>query len=178
MGLEYRGEHSRLEPPCVQFRIGRFDTLGLKMASDVVSPVAVAHVGSGGGEIWQIAKHLPRSQTVSGKADLVAVAADASPAMVDHRAAGIYSLISRLADHIVEEGVVQPECVVKSLHVLAELPLLPVEPPEVNSLTLERTDHGIEICVRPVDVIHPERYRSLAAVRIDVTLRAVIFIRP
>ena len=148
------------------------------MSADVVPPIAVAHVGRGGSEIWQITEHLPRSQAVSGEADLVAVAADASPTMVYHRAAGIYSLISRLADHIVEEGVVQPERVVESWNILAELPLLPVEPPEVNSLTLERTDHGIEICVRPVDVIHPERYRSLAAVRIDVTLRAVIFIRP
>ena len=148
------------------------------MPSDVVSPIAVAHIGCGRGEIWQIAEHLPRSQTVSGEADLVAVAADASPAMVDHRATCIYSLISRLTHHIVEEGVVQPERVVESWNILAELPLLPVEPPKIDSLALERAYHGIEISVRPVNVVHPERHGGLASVRIDVPLRAVIFISP
>ena len=94
--------------------------------------------------------------------------------MVNHWSSGVDALVLGLADHVVEEGVVQPECVAEARCVFAVNPLLPVEPPEIDSLFLEWTDDRIEIGIGPVLVIDSERHRSLASVGIDVTLRAVV----
>ena len=144
------------------------------MAADVVAPIAVAHVGCGGCEIRQIAEHLPAGIGVSGETYLITVASDASPAVIDHRTSRVDALAFTLAHHVIEEGVVQPESVAKSRHIFAFLPLLPVEPPEIHTLFLERTDYGVEVGIGPVLIVYSERNRSLAAISIDITFRSVI----
>ena len=144
------------------------------MASDVVAPIAIAHVGCGGCEIRQIAEHLPAGIGVSGEAYLITVASDATPAVIDHRTSRVDALAFTLAHHVIEEGVVQPESVAQPRHIFAFLPLLPVEPPEIHTLFLERADYGVEIGIGPVLIVYSERNRSLAAIGIDITFRPVI----
>ena len=139
-----------------------------------MAPIAVAHVGCGGCEIRKITEHLPAGIGVTGETYLITVASDATPAVIDHRTSRVDALAFTLAHHVMEESVVQPEGVAQSLHVFAFLPLLPVEPPEIHTLFLERTDYGVEIGICPVLIVDSERNRSLAAISIDITFRSVI----
>ena len=103
------------------------------------------------------------------------MASDSAPTVIDDRTAGINSLAGALADHVIEESIVQPESIAETRSIFTDSPLLPVKPPEIHALTLERTDHGIEIRVSPCLVVNPERHRGFGTVRIDITLRSVIF---
>ena len=174
VGLEDRGEDAALEPARVEFGVGFLHPRGLHMAADVVAPVAVADVGGGGGEPGEAGEDLPTGLRVAGEADLVAVAADAAPAVIDHRPAGVGTLVRALADDVVEEGVVEPEGVGEAFGVFAEPPLLPVEPPEIDALPLEGTDDGIEVGVGPGFLVDAERDRGLGAVLLDVPLGSVV----
>ena len=105
---------------------------------------------------------------------MITMASDAAPTVVNHWSSGIYALTFGLAHHVVEECVVQPECVAEALRIFAFFPLLPVKPPEINSLLLERMNHGVEIGIGPVFVVNAERNRGFAAVWIDVAFRSVV----
>ncbi len=119
------------------------------------------------------------------------MAAQTAPAVVDDRTLCIFALGHALAHLVVEEGVIEPEGIAEILHIFALLPLLPVEPPEVHALLLERMDDGVEVGVSPLSLVHSERHRSLvaglsglrirtcelvAAFAIDIALRAVIVV--
>ena len=192
--LEDGREHAELHPAGEELGIaGLLDAGGEHVPADIMAPVAVADVAGRGGEIGQETEHLPVDEGVAGEAQLVAVAAEAAPAVVDQRPVGLQALGTGLADLVVPEGVVAPEGVRQAGHVLALPPLLPVEPPEVDPLLLHRPDDRCEIGVRPGLLVQPERHRSAiagrsgreivagelpAAVGIDIALGAVIFLRP
>ena len=91
MCFEYRHEHSVLKPACVEFRIGFMYTFGLHVASDVVSPVSITYISRGRRKIGKITEHFPGGVGVAGEAQLVAMASDASPAVVDDGSWGIFS---------------------------------------------------------------------------------------
>ena len=178
VGLEDRGEHAALDPSGIELRVSALHALRLHVAAYVVAPVAVADVGGGSREPRQVAEHLPGCIGITREADLIAVASDSSPSVIDYGTAGVDALALALAHHVIEEGVVQPECIAQIRNIFAELPLLPVKPPEIYSLTLERTDNGIEICISPGLVVNPERNRGLAAVLLYVALRPIIVRSP
>ena len=174
VGLEDRGEHAALDPSGIELRVSALHTLRLHVAAYVVAPVAVSYVGRSSCEPRQVAEHLPGRIGITREADLIAVAADSSPSVIDYWTAGVDALALALAYHVIEEGVVQPECIAQVRNIFAEFPLLPVKPPEIDSLAFERTDHGIEICVSPGLVVNPEGNRGLAAVLLYVALRPII----
>ena len=148
MGLENGREHAVLQPAGEDFRL-----VGLSqdlMAADVVAPVTVTYVGGSGGEIRQEGEGLPGVVAVSGEADLVAVAAQAAPAVIDHGTRGLFGAEAAGAPHfVIEEGVVEPEGVAQALDVFALLPLLPVQPPEIHALALQRVDDAVEVGIGP-----------------------------
>ena len=90
-------ETSPLDPTQVEFW---FDGAG-HMAADVVAPIRVAHVGSGGREVRLEGKRIPHRYGVSGKSDLIAVISEAAPAVKEQRAFALTLLVG-------EEDVVNP----------------------------------------------------------------------
>ena len=188
VGLENGGEDSVLHPAGVDFGIGAlpFDSV---VAADVVSPVSVAHVGGGEGEVHQVAQHLPGGIGVAAESELVAVASEAAPSVVDEGPGSVVAEGFRAADLIVEEGVIDPEGVVEFGHVAALAPLLPVEPPEVHSLGLQGVNHRIEVGVGPLLLVHAvgdggvisrlsdgilEPRELVSALFVDIALGAVV----
>ena len=178
MGLVDRREDSRLHPARVKLRIGARHSGRLHVSAYVMPPVAVADIRCSGGEIRQVAQHFPCGEGVPGEAHLIAVASDSAPSVIDHRPRSVYTHGRGLSHLVLEEHIVQPEGVAQSLRVVAVLPLLPVLPPEVHPVTLQRMDDRIEIGVRPLYLVHPERYRRLRAVFADIPLRTVVVVRP
>ena len=53
VGLEDRSEYSGLQPAGIELRVCFANALRLHMASDIVAPVAVAHIGCCSREIWK-----------------------------------------------------------------------------------------------------------------------------
>ena len=96
---------------------------------------------------------------VPGEADLVAVIAEAAPAVEDQRP------VQALPLHVGEEDVVQPPGGVEARD-RGVAPLLPVQPPEVHALPLEGVDHVGEVRLREVLVLDLERHVLLGG-RID-----------
>ena len=148
------------------------------MPSYVMAPVAVADIGCRGSEIRQIAKHFPCGESVTGESHLVAVASDSSPAVINHGARSMYAHRCGLTHLVLEEYVIQPESIAQAFRIMTVLPLLPVLPPEVHPVALQRMDDRIEISVCPLYLVHPERYRCLRAVFADIPLRTVVVVRP
>ena len=147
------------------------------MAAQIVAPVAVEHVGSGGGEFRQITQHFPLDEGVTGEAQLVAMAAQAAPTVVDERTLGLFGgQAAGTADLVVEEGMVQPEGVAQARHILAFLPLLPVQPPEIHALLLQGMQHGVEIGIGPGTLVHAERHAGMIAVAFHIATGAVIVV--
>ena len=174
VGLVYRCEHPGLEPARIKLGIGAVHSGRLLVPAYVMSPVAVAYIRCGGREVREIPEHLPCREGVPGEAYLVAVAAYAAPAVVDHRSRGIDALGFGLAYLVMKEGIVEPERIAEPRSVVAVLPLLPVEPPEVDPHVFQGPYYGIEIGVRPLYLVYPERDRDLAAVLPEISFRTVI----
>ena len=152
MGLEYRREDRVLQPAREQLLVGGLDACGQHVSADVVTPVAVAYVRVGRGEVGQERQTLPCGEDVARECRLVSVRAQSAPAMIDHR-----PFVGReLA--VAEKGVVEPERIAYRRHILALLPLLPVEPPEVDALPLQRVQDGLEVAVGPLLLAYAERY--------------------
>ena len=124
-------------PNCDPARVElRLDDAG-HVAADVVAPVGVAHVGRGGREPGLEGERIPHRDGVAGEADLVAVIAQAAPAMEEQRALALALLIG-------EVDVVEPPGVVHAGHACVLL-LLPVEPPEVDALLLQRVEDQVDV---------------------------------
>ena len=149
VGLEYRCEDAILQPTQVQLWINHLCILLVKhMATDIVSPIAITDIRGGSCKPRQECQRIPSDVDITREACLIAVRAKASPTVIDH-----WTVVTLLC-HMVIEGVVEPECVVQILHILACYPLLPIEPPEVYALLLHRTKHGIEIGIGPLLLRH------------------------
>ena len=119
------------------------------------------------------------------------MAAKSSPAMIDERTVGILSARNALTNLVVEECPIDPEGVVQTFHILTVHPLLPVQPPKVNSLFLKRMNDGIEVGISPFLLIHTIRNRGKMALfsetpvvphkrvrltSVDISLRTVIIV--
>ncbi len=169
--LEYRREDGGLQPTVVELRVGVV-VFYLHMSAYVVAPVAVADIRRRRRKLRNELQHRPLVRRVARKANLVTVAAQSAPTVVDDGTLRIYALRHTLPRHIIKESVIQPESVAQIVRVLAGLPLLPVEPPEIDALTLERMYHRIEIGVRPLHLVDAERHRSLLARLAAILLRA------
>jgi len=100
------------------------------MAANIVAPVGVADVGSGRREPGLEGERIPYGDGVSGEADLVAVIAQAAPAVEEQRPLALALLVS-------EVDIVEPPSGVDSRHPRVRI-LLPVNPPEVDTLLFER----------------------------------------
>ena len=126
MGAQDGAEGAKLHPARVEFRI---DGSG-HVAADVVAPVGVAHVGRRGREPRLEGERIPHRDGVAGEADLVAVIAQPAPAMEEQRPLALALLIGKV-------DVVEPP---GGHHAgdFGALLLLPVEPPEVDALPLQR----------------------------------------
>ena len=88
------------------------------------------------------------------------MASESAPAVINHRPVGIFAQGQALSFLVIEETPVEPESIAEILGIAAHLPLLPVKPPEVNSLTLKWSDDRVEICISPFLLIDAERDRS------------------
>ena len=110
---------------------------------------------------------------------MVSVAANASPAVIYNLSWSLFALTGGvLADFVIEESMVEPECVAEALHVIAVTVLLPVKPPKINSHVLQRVDYRVEICVSPVTVGDAETDRAFVAVLVNKAFRTVIIVCP
>ena len=158
MSLEDWSENAKLEPAGVYLRVREpLVVFLLHVSADVVAPVAVAHVGGGSGEIREELEDAPLVVRITGEAKLVAVAAKASPAVVDKRTLRSVALL------IGKEGVVDPEGVAEAFHILGFYPLLPVKPPEIYALALQGADYAVEIGIGPFLLGHAVRDAGLVA---------------
>ena len=144
----YRAETAILKPSCVHLRINRIT----EVSSDIMAPISIKHIGSCSGEVWLEIKRLPRDGSVTRETDLIAMVAQASPTVVQKR-----TLVG-VALHVGEVAVVDPPCIMELLHIDIIHMLLPIEPPEVNSLLLHRMHYVLEhgshellVRVHPID---------------------------
>ena len=93
VGLEDRGEYAVLEPAGIGLGIGVAGVFLLHhMAANVVAPVAIAHIGSCSREVRKELKHRPFVIRIAGETQLIAVAAEAAPTVIDQRPARILAL--------------------------------------------------------------------------------------
>src|SRR5262249_4148728 len=99
MGAQDGTVDAELYPAGIEFR--RNDAG--HVSADVVAPIGVPDVGRGGGEPGLKGQRLPHGNGVAGKADLVAMVAEASPAMEEQRTFAFALLIT-------EVHVIQPPC--------------------------------------------------------------------
>ena len=76
------------------------------------------------------------------------MAAESAPAVEDYRTA-----VGTVHHHVVEEYMVAPESLSESVGVGACEVLLPVEPPEINALFLERTQEVFGKCLVEIHVL-------------------------
>ena len=87
------------------------------------------------------------------------MAAQTAPAVEDERA-----MVFTIQAHIVVENVVAPEGLTQTIHVFAREVLLPVDPPEVNTLAFAGTDDTIEHVVIELPVAQVPRHTVHGAV--------------
>ncbi len=85
---------------------------------------------------------------VAGEANLIAVAAQTTPSVVNHRTA-----VGTVLVHFIKEHMVAPEGLTQVGSMLAGKPLLPIEPPEVHALFLFGTDNGVEKCLGEIGAV-------------------------
>src|SRR5215469_1007432 len=110
------------------------------VTTDVVTPVAIENVGRGCGEVGLISQRFPHRNRVARKSNLVAVIPQPAPAVKDQR-----SLAPAL--HVSKVNVVEPERGIQARHIRSLL-LLPIKPPEINSLPLQRIVHELQVVFR------------------------------
>ena len=115
-----------------------------EVPADVVAPPAVAGVGRGRRELGLELQRLPADDRVAGEADRVAVAADPGVARERQRPAAVARRVQ------VVEVVEQPQRV--QPRQLGDLALLPVQPPEVDAVVLERVVELLEVGLEEVRV--------------------------
>ena len=102
------------------------------------------------------------------------MASESTPTVINHSA---WCLVSKRRCHpflVAEESIVEKESVAEVRVVLAVFPLLPVKPPEIHAVVLERVDDAVEEGVSPFYLVDAERNCGRRAVFTDVALRTVI----
>lgn len=109
------------------------------MAAKVVAPIAVAYVRGRRCEVGLLCKRLEIYIGVAREADLIAVTAKSAPTVVNQGAT-----VGTAVLHIVEIHMVAPKCLAEAVDAVVCQFLLPVEPPEVNTLGLARTHDMLE----------------------------------
>ena len=83
---------------------------------------------------------LPGDERVAREAQRIAVASETSPSVINKR-----TLVVGFLFGMVEEDMIEPERIRQTGGKLRFFPLLPVKPPEVNTLFLHGTENSIEI---------------------------------
>ena len=140
-----RAEDAELNPARVQLRIDR----ARHVPADVVAPVGVAHVGRRRRKPRLKRERIPHRNRVARKSNLVAVIPQPAPAMKQQRPLALALLIGKV-------HVVQPPRRIHAGQIRRRL-LLPVEPPEVHALFLQRMQHQVQVIRRPLLVRRIER---------------------
>ena len=132
---------SHLHGTGVEFGLHGCAVLLALVSAYVVAPVAVEDVGGGAVEVGQEAQAFPRDVGVAREAYLVAVVAEAAPAVVEQ------GTLRAVPLHVGKPDVVAPEDIVEVRQSLVLCPLLPVEPPEVDAFVDVRVQVGVEECL-------------------------------
>ncbi len=145
---EYGREHSELHPAQQQFGVVNHLLLLCLVAAEVMTPVAVTYVRRSSSEIRLECKCWIVDVGVAGEANLIAVAAQTTPSVVNHRTA-----VGTVLVHFIKEHMVAPEGLTQVGSMLAGKPLLPIEPPEVHALFLFGTDNGVEKCLGEIGAV-------------------------
>ena len=153
MQAQDRREHAELDPAGDQLVVLDAE----EVPADVVAPPAVAGVGCRCGELGLEVQRLPGDDRVAREADGVAVAADAGIARERQGAAAVARGVEEV------EVVEQPQRV--EPRQLGHLALLPVQPPEVDALVLERVVQLLEVGLEE---------RGVGGVEVDGQLRGGI----
>ena len=133
MGAQDGAEGAELHPARKELRIDR----ARHVAADVVAPVGIAHVGRGGRKPGLKGQRRPLRNGVAGEADLVAVIAEPAPAMEQQRPLALALLVG-------EVNVVEPPGRAHAGHLRVRF-LLPVEPPEIDALLLQRMQDQVHV---------------------------------
>ena len=107
------------------------------MSADVVAPITVEHVGGGRVVVRLEVERFPADDGITRESYLIAVVAQSAPTVIQHRPCVVMTL------HICECGIVDPPHVAKSWKLLVVVPLLPVEPPEVDAVAFHRSQHFV-----------------------------------
>ncbi len=146
MRAQNRAERPKLHPARIQLRIHR----ARHVAANVVAPVGVAHVRRRRRKPRLELERVPHRNRVAGKPNLVAMVAQPAPAMEQQRPFALPLLVGKV-------HVVQPPRRHHTRH-LRLLLLLPVQPPEVDALLLQRMVHQVHIVRRKLLVGNVERH--------------------
>ena len=134
-------EDAVLDPARVQLIV--FDAA--HVPADIVAPPAVAHVGSRGSEARLEVQRLPADHRIARKADRVAMVAQPAPAGEDEGAA------FAIPPKVVEVQVVEPPQRVQAGQRRPRA-LLPIQPPEIYPLRLQRVVQQLEVGAHEVRV--------------------------
>ena len=132
VGAQDRAERAELHPAYVHLGV---DRVGTHVSAHVVAPVAVEHVGCRRIEIRLEVERFPANYGIARETYLIAVVAQSAPTVVEHRARVAVAL------HVGECCIVDPPGVAEVGELLVVAPLLPVEPPEVDTVLLHRVQH-------------------------------------
>ena len=116
-----------------------------------MAPETEAHVGGGGGEPGLVGQRLPGDERIARKPDLVAVVAQAAPAVENQRP------LAALALHVAEVDIVEVEGGIDPLDPCSA-PLLPVEPPEIDPHPFHGVEENIHVGLGEALVGNIERY--------------------
>ena len=132
VGAQDRAERAELHPAYIHLGV---DGVGAHVSAHIVAPVAVEHVRRRRVEVRLEVERFPAYYGVAREADLIAVVAQSAPTVVEHRSRFAVAL------HVGERSIVDPPGVAEVGELLVVAPLLPVEPPEVDTVLLHRVQH-------------------------------------
>ena len=118
-----RAEHAELHPTGIKLGVLN----AVDVPADVMAPPAVAHIGGSGGEVRLESQRIPGNDRVAGKADRVAVVAQAAPAREEEGALGA------IPAQVVKMQVIDPPQRVEPRQ-WRWIALLPVHPPEIDAI--------------------------------------------
>ena len=132
-------EGAELHPAGIEFAVEHVAIMDKHVSAQVVAPITVAYVRSGAIEVRLVVERSPGGVGVAREAYLIAMVAQTTPTMVEHGT--MFGLRAKL---VVEDAVVEPPCVAERWDAIVLQLLLPIEPPEIHTLLLEREKHLVE----------------------------------
>ena len=141
-----RAEHAELQPAQVQLLV----TQAAMVAADVVAPPAVAHIGRRRGEIGHIVQKFPVHVRIAAEADRIAVRADTRIARQDQPISPALHAVKIVIVVQRPQGIQPRE--------RGGLALLPVDPPEIDPLVLQRMVQQLQICVHEAWICNLKRH--------------------